>query len=119
MGLDATDLSTPKAPEVRLGQRERLVAEKRLAGASADEIASELGIKASSVRSTMHRVYKKYGVDGLSALREVALDLSPAIESAAIPTVAEEQDDESDFLGSLIAKAGFLLCMPAAVLYVL
>lgn len=119
MGLDATDLSTPKAPEVRLGQRERLVAEKRLAGASADEIASELGIKASSVRSTMHRVYKKYGVDGLSALREVALDLSPAIESAAIPTVAVEQDDESDFLGSLIAKAGFLLCMPAAVLYVL
>ncbi len=119
MGLDATDLSTPKAPEVRLGQRERLVAEKRLAGASADEIASELGIKASSVRSTMHRVYKKYGVDGLSALREVALDLSPAIESAAIPTVAVEQDDESDFLGSLIAKVGFLLCMPAAVLYVL
>lgn len=119
MGLDATDLSTPKAPEVRLGQRERLVAEKRLAGASADEIASELGIKASSVRSTMHRVYKKYGVDGLSALREVALDLSPAIESAAIPTVAAEQDDESDFVGSLIAKAGFLLCMPAAVLYVL
>lgn len=119
MGLDATDLAAPKAPEVRLGQRERLVAEKRLAGASADEIASELGIKASSVRSTMHRVYKKYGVDGLSALREVALDLSPAIESAAIPTVALEQDDESDFLGSLIAKAGFLLCMPAAVLYVL
>lgn len=119
MGLDATDLAAPKAPEVRLGQRERLVAEKRLAGASADEIASELGIKASSVRSTMHRVYKKYGVDGLSALREVALDLSPAIESAAIPTVAVEQDDESDFLGSLIAKAGFLLCMPAAVLYVL
>lgn len=119
MGLDATDLSTPKAPEVRLGQRERLVAEKRLAGASADEIASELGIKASSVRSTMHRVYKKYGVDGLSALREVALDLSPAIESAAIPTVAVEQDDESDSLRSLIAKAGFLLCMPAAVLYVL
>lgn len=119
MGLDETDLSTPKAPEVRLGQRERLVAEKRLAGASADEIASELGIKASSVRSTMHRVYKKYGVDGLSALREVAFDLSPAIESAAIPTVSVEQDDESDFLGSLIAKAGFLLCMPAAVLYVL
>lgn len=119
MGLDATDLAAPKAPEVRLGQRERLVAEKRLAGASADVIASELGIKASSVRSTMHRVYKKYGVDGLSALREVALDLSPAIESAAIPTVALEQDDESDFLGSLIAKAGFLLCMPAAVLYVL
>lgn len=119
MGLDETGLSTPKAPEVRLGQRERLVAEKRLAGASADEIASELGIKASSVRSTMHRVYKKYGVDGLSALREVAFDLSPAIESAAIPTVSVEQDDESDFLGSLIAKAGFLLCMPAAVLYVL
>ena len=54
MGLDETGLSTPKAPEVRLGQRERLMAEKRLAGASADEIASELGIKASSVRSTMH-----------------------------------------------------------------
>lgn len=119
MELDAVDLSSSKAPEVRLGQRERLVAEKRLAGASADEIAAELGIKASSVRSTMHRVYKKYGVDGLSALREVALDLSPAIESAAIPTVAVEQDDESDSLGSLIAKAGFLLCMPAAVLYIL
>lgn len=119
MELDAVDLSAPKAPEVRLGQRERLVAEKRLAGASADEIAAELGIKASSVRSTMHRVYKKYGVDGLSALREVALDLSPAIESAAIPTVAAEQDDECDSVGLLIAKAGFLLCVPAAVLYIL
>ena len=56
----------------RLAPRERAVASLRLHGLSVNEVSERLGIKPSSVRTTMFRVYQKYEVSDFDSFRRTA-----------------------------------------------
>lgn len=56
----------------KLAPREREVATLSYGGMTSAEVAERLGIKSTSVRATLHRVYVKLDVSGLQELRSLA-----------------------------------------------
>ena len=56
----------------RLAPREREIAELSCNGLTSSEVAERLGIKPSSVRTTLHRVYAKLNVTNLLELKKLA-----------------------------------------------
>lgn len=104
--------------ETMLAPRERAVAMLRLQGASVQEVAQELGIKPSSVRTTMHRVYQKCGVANLDELCPTVVE--PAHDASCAPkSVAEERGAPMHTTAQSVVEACFLLCAPIALFYCL
>lgn len=60
--------------EFGLSPREEQVARAIVSGSSSTEVAQSLGISASTVRSTMHRVYQKVGCKGREELVRLVAD---------------------------------------------
>lgn len=108
---------------VRLAPREREIAQLRLQGMAVDGIARELGIKPSSVRTTMHRVYRKYGVDNLESLRDAAGFPGPGDQERveiSESNAAEAMPRESSVLGFavLVARVCFSVCAASSLVYI-
>ncbi len=72
----------------RLAPREREVAILTLRGLTSAQVAEQLGISASTVRTTLHRVYEKYGV--YSSVELSSLLVSMCEERADGTKVVEE-----------------------------
>lgn len=104
--------------ETMLAPRERAVAMLRLQGASVQEVAQELGIKPSSVRTTMHRVYQKCGVANLDELRATVVG-SVGDDSCSYSMDADECDNSTSFAVQLVVEMCFLLCAPVVLVHIL
>lgn len=102
--------------DVMLAPREQAVAALRLQGVPVQEVAQELGIKPSSVRTTMHRVYQKCGVTNLDELG-AALTEPTQDASCVSKNVVEERGTSLGATVQLVAEACFLLCAPIALIY--
>lgn len=79
-----------------LAPREREVASLRLAGKSAQEVARLMGIKPSSVRTTMYRVYRKFDVSDFDAFRRVVCAEDKASSGTADAEGNGEAPDAAD-----------------------
>lgn len=72
----------PEKAAAGLTVREREVVEGALAGKKSTEIASELGVSASTVRGTLSKAYKKVGVANLEELKGLARPSADAASRA-------------------------------------
>lgn len=104
--------------DAKLAPRERAVAALRLGGSSVRDVAQELGIQQTSVRTTMHRVYRKCGVANLDELRVV---LTAPIDKKDRPSESSSSERGHSMYGimRMVAEAFYVLCAPVAVEYLM
>lgn len=99
-----------------LAPREYEVARLRLDGLSALEVAERLGIKPTSVRTTMHRVYKKCGVADLRELQAVsAVERTGRPQTSDYPLTQQAHVNELADSFFLMARVVYSVVAPAFI----
>lgn len=101
----------------KLAPRELAVAALRLRGVSVQDVAQELGIKPTSVRTTMHRVYRKYNVSSLEQLREIVEEQGDCAAYVSEPIDPDRRFSVGE-MASLMLEISYLLCAPIAIAYI-